>query len=372
MQPWERQLRCGRCGRTSGPDAGWRCSCGGSFDLEGGTVSFPFGAIGDRPFTLWRYAEALPFAPDAPEPRRLTMGEGGTALIELQAGAGLVAKVELANPTLSFKDRGAVMLVARALALGVSRLVADSSGNAGTAVAAYAARAGLACTVYVAESASPGKVAQMRVYGADVRGVAGSRQDVADAAVADVEASGAHYASHVHDPFFVEGTKTFAFEVCEQLGWRAPDTLVLPAGNGTLVLGVHRGFRQLVDAGVVDRLPRIVAVQAAGCAPIAAAFAAGRDHVDGVAGGTTIAEGVAIARPQRGDQILAAVRATGGQVVAVDDDAIVDARARLAAEGIDVEPTGALPLAGALALPPDDTDGPIVVPLGGAGLKARR
>ena len=220
-----------------------------------------------------------------------------------------------------------MLLAALARRLGVPRMVADSSGNAGTAVAAYAARAGIACEVYVPAATSAGKVAQLRAYGATVRQIPGSREDTADAAADAADQPGTFYASHVYHPFFLQGMKTYAFELWEQLGGRLPATLVLPVGNGTLVLGAYLGCRDLLDQGLIGRMPQIVAVQAAGCAPLARAFRDGQAVPAEIAGEPTIAEGIAIARPARGAQILAAVRDSGGAIVTVTDDQVSAAHA---------------------------------------------
>lgn len=329
-----RRYRCRRCASTWAPDARrWRCDCGGGLALhdDGG---------------------------DAPAP--VSLGTGSTPEVPIvAAGRTLRAKVEFLAPTLSFKDRGAELLVGLAVAVGADRLVADSSGNAGAAIAAHAGAAGLPVEVFVAASTSGPKLAQMAAHGATVVRVDGSREDVATAAVERVERNDAFYASHVHNPWFWEGVSTMVDELDP-----LPDTLLLPVGNGTLVLGAAVGLRR---RGASDRC-RIVAVQASACAPIAAAFAAGADDVAPAVGGPTAAEGIAIAAPPHGADVLAAVRATGGRVVVVDEHAIVDASAELAAQGFYVEPTAAACVAGAAAL--TDDDGDVVVPLCGAGLKS--
>jgi threonine synthase len=295
------------------------------------------------------------------------MGEGDTPVVDVTLdGRHVVAKLELASPTLSFKDRGAVLVVASAVALGAEQLVADSSGNAGTAIAAYAARAGLPCEVFVSAATSASKLAQMRAHGAATRLVDGTREDVAAAAVEAVERTGAFYASHVWNPWFVEGTKAFVHELHAQLGGTLPDVLLLPVGNGTLLLGAWRGLCELRDAGRLDVLPRLVAVQAAACAPIAAAFAAGASVVEAVVNRGTVAEGIAIAAPARGREVLAAVRATGGEILSVTDDEVLVARDALARQGLYVEPTAAAPAAAVAQLPAGVT---VAIPLSGAGLK---
>jgi threonine synthase len=333
-------LRCPHCGTEYAlSDLAWRCAdCHGVLELTGFTPVFPsLDALSRRPPTLWRYAEALPIA----EPAEITLGEGMTPLVTAPDRADVRLKVDYLMPTGSFKDRGAVLLAALARSLAVGRMVADSSGNAGTAIAAYAARAGIACDVYVPASTSAGKVAQLRAYGAVVHQVPGSREDTADAAAEAADSPGTLYASHVYHPFFFHGTKTYVFELWEQLGGRLPETLVLPVGNGTLVLGAYLGSRELLDAGLIERLPRIVAVQAAPCAPLAQAFEQGLDAPVAIVPEPTVAEGIAIARPARGEQVLAAIRATGGVITTVGDEQVRDAQAALARAGLYVEPTGA-------------------------------
>lgn len=371
----EMTLRCTGCGRAHPlADLAWRCAgCGGVLDLAGFTPVMPAPSVlRDRPPTLWRYAEALPVA----EPADIGMGEGMTPLIGAPGDPGVGFKVDHLMPTGSFKDRGAVVLAALAARLGVPRMVADSSGNAGTAVAAYAARAGIPCEVYVPASTSAGKVAQLRAYGAIVHLVEGSRADTADAAAEAADRPEVFYASHVHNPFFLHGTKTYVFELWERLGGRLPETLVLPVGNGTLVLGAYLGCRELLEQRLIDRLPTITAVQAAGCAPLAEAMAGGLTAAADISATGTIAEGIAIVRPARGAQILAAVRDTGGTIVAVTDEQTRAAHAHLARSGLYVEPTSAVCWAALRAGLVEAPAGPVasphtVVPLCGSGLKSK-
>ncbi len=200
-------------------------------------------------------------------------------------------------------------------------LVADSSGNAGSAIAAYAARAGLPCTVFVPEHTSAGKQRQIRAYGAALELVPGDRTATTQAAIDAVSATGAMYASHIYDPYFLQGTKTYAFELWEQLD-AGPDALILPVGNGTLLLGAARGFRELHAAGLMDHAPALIGVQSERCAPLASAWAAGATQPAQIEARPTVAEGIAIPRPPRGAQILAAVRASGGCIVEVPEEAV--------------------------------------------------
>jgi threonine synthase len=324
-------------------------------------------SLRSRAWGLWRYREVLP---DAPE-YYVGLGEGGTPLVPLTLGrVRFDAKVEYMSPTGSFKDRGAAVMLAVAASWGVDRCAVDSSGNAAAAVAAYAAFFGMRCDVFVPAANSPLKLAQPAMHGAEVHRIDGSRADVAAAAMAFVDGSDAFYASHVYCPFFYEGTKTYAYEIWEQLGGRAPDSILLPVGNGTLVLGAAKGFRELRAAGCIDRLPRIVAVQAAACAPLAYAWENGSETVYGCDAEETAAEGIAIAAPPRGDEILRVVRETDGEIMTVSDSAVRDARARLARRGLFVETTAAVPAAALLQRTDLCGDGRrVVVPLCGSGLK---
>jgi len=268
------QVTCTICGSPAQPPQ-WRCECGGPLDLP----DIPADAIRELPPStardpgLWRYRDCIPV--DADIATGLSLGEGKTPLLD--AGAelpGASIKVDYLFPTLSFKDRGAVVLVASALQRGADALVADSSGNAGSAIAAYAARAGLPCTVFVPERTSAGKQRQIRAYGAALRLVPGDRTATTEAAIDAVGTTGAMYASHIYDPYFLQGTKTYAFELWEQLD-AGPEALILPVGNGTLLLGAARGFRELHAAGLIDRPPAVIGVQSERCAPLARAWAAG-------------------------------------------------------------------------------------------------
>jgi threonine synthase len=368
-------LRCTACGRDHALDElAWRCAdCAGVLDLVGFTAVLPgAAALARRRPTLWRYAEALPIA----EPADISLGEGMTPLVAAPGRPDVLLKVDYLMPTGSFKDRGAVLLAALAKRLAVRRMVADSSGNAGTAIAAYAARANIPCDVYVPAATSAGKIAQLRAYGATAHQIPGSREDTATAAAKAVGQPGTFYASHVYHPFFLHGTKTYIFELYEQLGGRLPQVLVLPVGNGTLVLGAYLSCRELLGQRLIDRLPPIVAVQAAGCAPLAQAFRSGQDVPVEVHGEGTIAEGIAIARPARGAQILAAVRDTHGTIVTVTDDQVRAAHLGLAHAGLYVEPTAAVCWAaveaGLIDAPAKAGNGPrVVAPLCGIGLKAK-
>ncbi|MFR9803178.1 pyridoxal-phosphate dependent enzyme [Pseudonocardia sp. RS010] len=315
----------------------------------------------------WRYAAALPLALEP-----VTLGEGTTPLVPHRVGdLDLGLKLEWFNPTASFKDRGSSVMVSLLRAQGVDAVLEDSSGNGGSSVAAYAAAAGIAATILAPASTSPAKIQQSRAHGATVDLVAGTRQATADEAV---RRSGAvFYASHNWHPFFLQGTKLLAYEIWEDLGFTAPDAVVLPCGAGSLVLGCHLGFGELLAAGAIDRRPRLLVAQPRHCSPLVAAFAAGEETVAPATWPRTIAEGTAIARPVRDREVLAAVRASGGAMVAVPEQEIGPATLALARRGLYAEPTSAqvLPAVRAFrargALHPGER---VVAVLTGSALKA--
>jgi threonine synthase len=358
------EMVCGACHQVAPPDTlRWRCTCGGSYDLRF-KATFPRDAIRGRPSALWRYREALPL-PQACEV--VTLGETLTPLLPWPSIPGSSLKLEFLFPTGSFKDRGACVMLTHMHGLGVRAAVEDSSGNAAAAVAAYAARAGIACRIFVPASASSGKLAQIATYGAEVVPVPGTREDVAAAARA--EAEHAYYASHVFNPYFFQGTKTFAFEIWEQMGFRAPDQVILPVGHGTLYLGAYFGFRDLLEAGEIPRLPRLIGIQAEPCAPLAAAW----NGRPAAAPGPTIAEGIRIAAPDRAGAILEACRQSDGDLLTVSETEIVSALRCLGRSGLYVEPTAAVAPAGALKLAAAGHlpgEGTTIIPLTGSGLKA--
>ncbi|MFF5785228.1 threonine synthase [Streptomyces sp. NPDC012693] len=367
---------CPRCLVNSPTDAlTWRCpKCRGPWDLEFASEPVSLPSLASRRNSLWRYEEVLPPMPCAAE---VSLGEGRTPLVPLTAtdtGApsSVSAKLDFLMPTLSFKDRGAVMLAAHALRLaragGLDRVVADSSGNAGTAVAAYGARAGLGCLVYVPEGTSPKKLEQIRAHGARVVEVPGDREETARATREAADEPGTFYASHVYNPYFLHGTKTYVYELWEDLGGRLPDTIVVPVGNGTLLLGAALALDELHRHGLVDTRPALVAVQAEAVSPLAAAFHAGAEELGAPTPvRPTLAEGIAIPAPPRARQILRAVRATGGTFLTVTEDQIRTAQRDLAGRGLFVESTGVACWAAVQAAPP--RPGLTVVPLCGAGAK---
>jgi threonine synthase len=319
--------------------------------------------------SLWRYRKSFPM--QAAEP--ISMGEGCSPLVARTLhGATALLKCEWFMPTGSFKDRGASVMLSLLRAQAIASVLEDSSGNGGAAVAAYAAAGGMRATIFTPQSTSPAKTVQMRAYGAAVRLIPGTRQDTADAAMNAPEDE-MFYASHNWHPFFLHGTKTLAYELWEDLGFHAPDNVIVPCGAGSNVLGCEIGFSELLRAGEIDTLPRIFAAQPANCAPIAASFLAGVDTPVETAITPTIAEGTAIAAPIRLREVLGTLRETRGGAVTLTEAEIGQAALDLARIGFYVEPTCAQ-VAGAFAkllatgtITPDQTT---VLVLTGTGLKA--
>ena len=303
-----------------------------------------------------------------------TLGEGHTPVVHLpKVGARIGAsriygKLEFMNPTGSFKDRGTATMLSVAIEHGVTALVEDSSGNAGASVSAYSARTGIVAHVFAPSTAPAEKMGQIGVYGAYTHPTPGPRQASADAAVDYQRRHGIVYASHNLSPYFVEGTKTFAYEVLAQMS-PAPDHVVIPVGNGSLLLGAWKGYRELSAQGVVSTIPRLHAVQARAVMPIAAEFSGDVPAT----GQTTIAGGISVAAPPRKAQVVRAIRESGGSSVAVDDAAIAAWQRALAVlEGIYAEPTSAAAFAGLERLVDLGSIGPddvILVSVTGFGLK---
>jgi len=362
------EYHCPSCGRSM--PAGWpvwRCDCGGPLELAP-VLGLSRRDIDAGEASLWRYAAALLFQ----GPPRVSLGEGWTPLIRGHwQGAPVWFKLESQMPTGSFKDRGTAVMINHLLEVGVGPVHEDSSGNAGASLATYAAAAGLSCRIYVPASAPRAKLVQIAACGAELCAVPGSRQDVADAAVA--AAGDSFYASHNWQPYFIEGTQTLAFEIWEQLGFQVPDNILVPTGYGSNILGLERGFDALERAAEIAARPRLFAVQAANCAAFAAAWNAGADGLVPFAASDTAADGIATMHPVRPAQVLRALRRSKGGVVAVTEETIAPALRELGRRGLFVEPTAATAGAALTRLLQRGTIAPgetTVAVLTGHGLKA--
>lgn len=330
------------------------CDCGGVLDLAGSSPSFRTWTNRDG-IGLARFADQIP----VPESllARSSLGLSMTPLLKVDDS--LFAKCDFVSPSGSFKDRGAQVLAALALDLDVRHIVLDSSGNAAAAMAAHAARVGLKCSVVVPSSAPSQKLRQVRAYGARVITREGPRIAATEYAFQLAEESKAFFASHVENPFFFEGTKTWAFEVAEQLG-DAPDEVVMAVGNGSLFIGAYRGFVTLFDQGITSRVPRMVAAQVKGWSPLSGDIGHGDEP--------PLADGIAIIRPRRLKQILEIIDQSSGEVRTVPKHNILEATQSLARRGLWVEPTSATAWAAGQGGERDAIR--TVVSLGGAGFKS--
>ena len=313
----------------------------------------------------------VPFHADSPT---VTMGEGQTPLVSLPSveealgDIGVVAKLEFMNPTGSFKDRGTATMLSVSMEHGIRAVVEDSSGNAGASVSAYAARAGITAHVFAPATAPEAKMGQIRVYDAETHPTPGPREASTDAAVDFQRRHGMVYASHNLSPYFVEGTKTFGYEVATQMT-NAPDHIVIPVGNGSLLLGAWKAYKELIALGAVTRMPKLHAIQAEAVMPIASEIMG----ASWTPGATTIAGGIAVGSPPRLRQALRAIRESSGTSLAVTDSSIVRWQKLLASqEGIFAEPTSAAAFAGLQLLVERgivDRDEVALVPVTGFGLK---
>lgn len=357
---------CSNCHRPY-PQQGvpYRCPhCGGVFALNGG-LNYSLDKIDNAQAGLWRCRHTFGLPENAPI---VSLGEGETPLVEGQGfGKKIAFKLEYLNPTGSFKDRGTAPLVSFLLARGVREAVEDSSGNAGASFAAYAARAGIKSRVFVPDYASGPKRAQIEAYGAELVKVPGPRSEAA-AAVRLAAESGAVYASHSMLPFGLPGIATIAYELHEQLG-EAPGSVIAPVGHGSLLLGIAQGFAALQATGIIKKIPQLIGVQARACAPLVALATQGAAGLAWVTEGETLAEGVRVRHPVRGDELLRAVEASLGRFVAVEEEQILPARDAVAHAGLFVEPTSAIVWA-ALQELASELPEPIVLLLSGSGLKA--
>ncbi|MEV4181094.1 threonine synthase [Streptosporangium canum] len=317
--------------------------------------------------SLWRYQAAIPVSPR----HRVSLGEGLTPMLPLDwNGLRVHFKLEWFNPTSSFKDRGITVMISHLRGQGETHVLEDSSGNGGSSVAAYAAAAGIHAKIIVPAATSAAKILQARAYGAQIELVEGTREQVSDEAIRQSEQI--PYASHNWHPFFLQGTKTIAYEMWESLGFRAPDNIVLVAGAGSNILGCDIAFSELLEARQIDRLPKLLVGQPEHWATIADAV----NGIDPRSRGPrvpTIAEGASIASPVRLPETVEAIRRSGGAAVAVTEDQIRTAVRKLASRGLYAEPTSSVAAAALDHFLADGTIGPdetTVVILTGAGLKS--
>jgi threonine synthase len=373
-------LACRACGRPSDGRLAYVCgACLGplepTYDLAAIGAAIDREEIGARAPGIWRYRELLPVAP----PRR-GLAVGSTPLVEadrLGASIGLDrlwVKDDTRNPTLSFKDRAVAIAAARARELGLEALACASTGNLAGATAGAAAAAGLPAYVFVPADLEPAKIDHALAYGATVVPIDGTYDDVNRLCLEIADETDWGFVNVNLRPFYAEGSKTLAFEIAEQLGWRTPDVVVAPIASGALFTKLARGFDQLAAVGLIDRRPvRFVGGQAAGCAPVATAWGRGSDVIEPVERPDTIVRSLAIGAPADGGYAVALARSSGGSVEAVTDEATAAAiRAAARLEGIYTETAGGVTVAAVEAAVRRGTIQPgdeVVAVLTGNGLK---
>jgi threonine synthase len=328
-------------------------------------------SINEGEKSIWRYSQSFPLNIADP----VTLGEGSTPMLSAPwLGNGALIKLDYLNPTGSFKDRGSSVLVSALKSQGIRHLIEDSSGNGASSIAAYSAAAGISATIFAPENTSDAKLAQAVAHGAAVVRVPGGRSASQDAAIAAAEDTASptgetgFYAGHNWQPLFLEGTKTLAYEIWEDLAHSTPDCIVMPVGAGSSLIGLARGFNELKRRGEIASVPRLFAAQPRNCSPLDAAFSG--DTRRSIT--PTIAEGTAIAQPLRLHSMLSAVGDSNGATVAVSEQEIASAHTSLAQHGLYAEPTSAVAVAGYQRLcaaerisPADKT----VILLTGSGLK---
>ncbi|MGE5588998.1 MAG: threonine synthase [Clostridia bacterium] len=323
-----------RIGRDQGRDAGRRA----------------FGATGED--SMWRY---LPFLPVDPGWERPPLRVGWTPLYDARRLAralgarSVFVKDEGVNPTASLKDRASAIAAVRAKADGRRIVACASTGNAASSLAGCAASMGLRSCIFVPRRAPRCKLMQLLLYGATVVSVDGSYHDAFSLSAAAIDKWGWYNRNAAINPYLVEGKKTVSFEICEQLGWRTPDWVVVSVGDGCTIAGVYKGFHDFLETGLVTRIPRILGVQAAGCQPLVEAFRSGGDRFR-PSPEDTVADSIAVGVPRNPTKALNAVRRSGGDMVAVPDDEILRAMRLLGSTtGVFSEPAGAASLAGLAA-----------------------
>ncbi len=352
-------LECSECGGARGAEGlpGVCSACGAPWLVRYAALPRPDARalLRERRGGMWRWREWLPLRDDE---QPVTLREGGTPLLAVPRVAQryglarLLVKEEGVNPTGSFKARGLSAAVTRAVLAGARRLVVPTAGNAGVALAAYAARAGVTARVYAPRSTPPVLLAQIRLFGAELELVDGHIGDCGARARAHAAESGAVDVSTLREPYRLEGKKTLGLELAEQFGWSLPDAIVYPAGGGTGLIGMWKAFGELRAAGwVTGHTSRLYAVQSSGCAPVVEAFERGADTCEPWPDPQTVASGLRVPGPLGGRLMLRALRETGGGAVAIPDAELEAAARQLQdLEGVDASPEGGAALAGLAAL----------------------
>ncbi len=312
------------------------------YDLEAARQTLTRDDLATRPHDMWRLRELLPMQDRT---NIVSLGEPVTPLIRLrdQAATTVLVKDESRLPTGSFKARGLAVAVSMALELGLTRLAMPTNGNAGAALAAYGARAGIETFIFCPADTPETNVREIALHGGRVWRVDGLIDDCGKIVAAGVDPMGWFDVSTLKEPYRIEGKKTMGLELAEQLGWELPDVILYPTGGGTGLIGMWKAFQELREIGWLDGpMPRMVAVQSTGCAPIVRAFDAGATHAERWEDASTIASGIRVPAAIGDFLILSALRESGGFAIAVDDESILDSQQSVAREqGLLLSPEGA-------------------------------
>ncbi len=321
----------------------WRCHCGYAWEPVL-PLRFDADMIDSAKQSLWRYGKLLGI--DVQEPA-YDLGGGWTPLVKTElSGRSVYLKLEYLSLSGSFKDRGVSTMINQLSHMGITQVVEDSSGNAGASLAAYAARYNIKAQIFVPSYASRAKLHQIEVYGAKIEKIPGPRSEAGKAAIKAISPTKA-YASHAYDPAYLAGQVTAAYELWEQLGRKCPDWVLCPVGQGGQFIGYWMGFKLLQLSELIDRLPRMVAIQSYAVDPVYQAWIKGLVDVPDVSvKGSSIAEGVMIQKPVRGKRLLQALKETNGIVLTISDDDLINAQKAAAHKGFYIEPTSALVVAG--------------------------
>lgn len=358
-------LKCRSCGEVYPAKRMQVCpKCFGTLDSVYDYDAFEVSKeeIEKRPKSIWRYSELLPITDIK---KVVDIGTGYTPLskarnLSKEFNTKLYVKNDGLNPTGSFKDRPASIAVSKALEWGDKVVGAASTGNLAAATAAHAAKAGLECKIFAPASTEIGKISQTLAYGASVILVEGTYDDANRISHIASEELGWNIVNVTTRPYYTEGSKTLAFEVAEQLGWKLPDHIIVPTASGALLHSLHRAIEELIKLGLVGKKEvKLHAAQAAGCAPIANSFLRGLKRVEPVEKPDTIAKGIAIGDPGDGDYVLDVLYRRGGKATAIPDEEIIEGIKLLAKlEGIFTEPAGGVTVASAKKLIEDGTIAP--------------
>lgn len=348
-------LECARCGKQFAPGRIYNlCSCGSPllvrYELQAAAVSLSLAGMASRTSTLWRYREVLPVVEDS---FVVCLGEGFTPLLHARRLGGqlglpnLYLKDESLNPTGSFKARGLAVAVSVARELGIQKLAIPSAGNAGGALAAYAASAGMKAAVFMPEGTPAANILECSLLGAEVVLVPGSIKDCSRTMRGRLQGEGWFDVSTLREPYRLEGKKTMAYELVEQLDGQIPEAVIYPTGGGTGLIGMWKAFGEMEELGWIGgRRPRMFSVQAQGCAPIVRAFAEASDHAAEWANPVTLAAGLRVPSAIGDFLMLRALRESRGSALAVSDHDMLTAVRELAeTEGVITSPEGGATLA---------------------------